>query len=48
MSNSFFARISSVLDTTVLDSAGNSIWLSVKREVKTISAFLILCNAVTI
>jgi hypothetical protein len=42
MSNSFFARIS------ILDSAGNSIWLSVKREVKTINTFLILCNDVTI
>jgi hypothetical protein len=42
MSNSFLARIS------ILDIAGNSIWLSVKREVKTISTSLILCKAVTI
>lgn len=31
-----------------LDNAGNFISLFVKREVKTINTFLILCNAVTI
>ena len=43
MSECFFStRIS------ILDNAGNSIWLSVKREVKSINTSLILGNAVTI
>jgi hypothetical protein len=41
--NSFLALIS-----IILDIAGNSIWLFVKREVKMMNAFLILCKAVTI